>query len=289
MFPRPGVQRQVISNTYQKFIIVGKVRTGTTLLQSLLSSHEQIVSYGEVLHLLSMYFNGGQDTLRQAVHNPWSYISSRVYKDHPNHIKAVGFKTLYEQLGQNNVFLGRMNTTDVEVRTRERREAFSRFMGSTFDLDEARRQSERLVTFLAGDFDIKVIHMKRRNKLNTFLSAKLAGRSGAWNSHAGSYFHESCIVNPGECERFFEEVEKQERWYDELFQAGRMICVFYEDLCGDSTSWSRKIQEFLGVEYRDLSTALRKQNTLSIPERIDNYRELREAFRDTRWEGFFER
>ncbi len=86
--------RRVVNSTdYSRFIIIGIARSGTTYLQTLLSSHNQIISHGEVFHLLRQ----GRVDLHDIVRNPIEYINREIYRPHPEHIKAVVYKMVYRE------------------------------------------------------------------------------------------------------------------------------------------------------------------------------------------------
>jgi LPS sulfotransferase NodH len=276
--------RVVNSTDYSRFIVIGMARSGTTYLQTLLSSHDQVVSYGEVFHLLAKR----RVDLFEITRNPTEYVNREIYKPHPEHIKAVGYKMVYTEMGSGNIFLREMETRDVAANTKERRERFSLFMQTNFDLVKVRQRFADHLTYLENDPNIKVIHVRRRNRLEILLSTKLASRSGVWRSTSGSYLRGPIHLDFEECLRFFEETDTLENRYASLFRDHRVIQVFYEEMIGDTSSSLEEVQSFLGVEHKLLSSPLRKQNKLRAPDAISNYFELREEFRDTKWIGYFE-
>ena len=274
----------VKSAHYNKFIIIGNARTGTTYLETLLRSHPQIVSRGEVFHLLAKQKNG----LTGIINDPIGYVNKFVFKPYPPQIKAAGYKIVYSQLGADNVFLRKMDTTDVSPKTKEKRDAFSLFMQTNFDLIRARQRFADYLVHLEHDRDVKVIHLKRRNKLETLLSKKLASRSGAWNSLAGSYLSGPIYLDFKECLEFFKAIDSLEKKYDSLFQNHDLIEIFYDDLIKNTHEQLTTIQAFLCVSHEYLNSPLKKQNTLRASEAISNYFKLKEMFEDTEWINYFE-
>lgn len=65
------------------FIILCKPRTGSTLLHTLLNSHPNIYSYGEILR-------------RVGINNTGYSVNKDVFKKLPKSIKAVGLKVFYQ-------------------------------------------------------------------------------------------------------------------------------------------------------------------------------------------------
>jgi len=268
------------STNYNKFIIIGKSRSGTTFLQTLLSSHNQIISHDEVFHL---FLRRRNNDIYAIINDPIGYINGKIYRSYRENVKAVGYKMVYRQIGSDNVFLRKMETKDITAKTKETREKFFLFIQANFDLTKARQRFADYLTNLVNDHSIKVIHVKRRNKLETFLSWKLACRSGVWDSNQGSYLSGPTHLDFKECLRFFEETDALEKKYASLFQDHEIIQVFYEDMIKDTNNSLRKIQSFLGVEYEPPNSPLKKQNKLRTPEAISNYLELKEKFKDTKW------
>lgn len=70
-------------DNYKRFMVVGRARTGSTLLVSFLGSHPNIHAKGEIFSRL----NGGD----------YRKILRRTFGKQPPNIKAAGFKILYDQ------------------------------------------------------------------------------------------------------------------------------------------------------------------------------------------------
>ena len=95
------------TQNYRKFVIVCGIRTGSTMLCSLLASHPQTRTFFEVFHRytgstpfqVSGYRAKSSDPkisyLRQT--DPVGFINQEVWRKHPKNVKAVGFKLLYTQ------------------------------------------------------------------------------------------------------------------------------------------------------------------------------------------------
>ena len=268
---------------YTRFVIIGAARSGTTFLQSLLKSHPDIVCLGEIFHLLS---RRGHD-LDAIVRDPIGYVSNTVYRSYPSQTRAVGYKTLYSQIDAESFFLRELDTSHVSPATKEKRDDFSAFMAATYDLAEVRARFASLADFIKSDRELRVIHIQRANKLEMFLSFRLAGLSGAWNSMAGPYLNESVFLDPAECERFFVSTEQRQKTFSEMFAGHPLLSVSYADLANDTETCMAVVQEFLEVPVARLSSPLKKQAQRSMAEAISNFAELKAHFCGTRWEQLF--
>ncbi len=272
---------------YNKFILIGQARTGTTYLQTLLDSHRQIVSCGEVFHLLVKQRHDPVG-LDEIINDPIGYINKHVYGSYPGHVRAVGHKLLYSQIGSDSAFLKEMETDDVAPSTKKRRERFSRFMRAKYDLAEARRRFAGYLEYLKDSLEFRVIHLVRANKLETFLSERLASKSGTWTSSSGPYLPGATHLDPKACLEFFERVDALEREYDSLFGEHELLELSYEELVRDAGSSLGMVQDFLGVERTALSSPLKKQNRFRVSDAISNYSELKESLEGTKWIKYFQ-
>lgn len=268
---------------YKKFLIIGSARSGTSFLQTLLDSHHQIASHGEIFHLL-VYRN----RLVEICDNPIQYMKKRVYKSYPEHIKTVGFKGLYQQLGKDNNFLGNMATESVHSDICQRRKSFMERRNRVLDVEKARQAMSSALKWLVDDEELKIIHIKRANKLSTLLSKYLAERSDVWNSLRGLYSINSIRLEFEHCLGFFKNIESKEKEYDRLFRKHPVLHVTYESVVEDTDKQSKKILDFLSVDNQKLWSPLKKQNQLHAPQLIDNYSELKSRFASTPWSQYFE-
>lgn len=268
---------------YNKFLIIGSARTGTTFLQTLLASHDQISSHGEIFHLIA-----NKQRLVEIVTDPIQYMKRSVFGSYPEYIKAVGFKGLYQELGSDNVFLGDMGIKNVSPDVASRRSNFMTYRDSVLDINQARRGMDAVLKYLSDDKEIRIIHLKRLNKLSTLLSNKLAEQSDVWTSESGSYLSKTVKLDLGECHRFFRNIEEREGRYDRLFQEHPVLQITYESIIADTDNESKKIQEFLGVDYHVMQTLLRRQNRAHVSKIIENFNELKYEFSSTPWSRYFE-
>ena len=140
-----GIQQKLIdkglmrgNQGYQKFIILGRARVGSNLLNSYLNSHPNVVSREELFNpsLILRHSKIIKD-------NPVGYVESKAFKPMHSGIIAAGFKIFYDQ------------AQDTATRT--------------------------IWSFLKELKGLKIVHIKRDNLLRTYLSEKIAQKTGVWH------------------------------------------------------------------------------------------------------------
>lgn len=239
-----------------QFVIIANERTGSNLLVSLLSSHPDIHQYGEIV---------GESILRQEdIHTkirnvgPVRYIKNgfrkRFYK------RAVGMKFLYHQL---------------QARYAER-----------WSIDEL----SGILNELREDKKIKIIHLKRRNRLKVLVSAELARLTKEYVKRDPNNKSPEIpmTLTPEKCTSFFQEIGENETYFETCFQSHETIDIYYEDLISDTKNVCRRVLDLLQVETCDLKSTTLKQSQKPLSERIQNYKELKQYFKNTPSEIFFE-
>jgi LPS sulfotransferase NodH len=126
--------------------------------------------------------------------------------------------------------------------------------------------------------DVKVIHLKRRNLLDRYLSQQLAEISGEWVAYENPSEKptEPVRLDPKECLKDFHTAIWFEQLADEFFDDSPKLEVSYEDLVDNPEKESRRLLDFLGVEFHELSAKTLKQQTKKRSEIIVNYDELKD-------------
>ncbi len=67
-----------------------------------------------------------------------------------------------------------------------------------------------------------------------------------------------------------------------------MMDIFYEDLAADKNFETNRVLKFLGLKDANLESNHVKQNNQSLSDLISNYSDLKNKFKNTEWEIFFE-
>jgi hypothetical protein len=147
--------------------------------------------------------------------------------------------------------------------------------------------------YLKRDQDVRIIHLVRRNLLESLLSLQTALVTNVWGL-AGNETNPAQApvfeVQPEEAQAYFRSVLEQRRiTMAELDSPKRnILTVEYDrDLAADFEALMRRVQDFLDVPYAKLPPMLRKQGTEPVCERIRNYDSLRRHFADTPFSSFF--
>jgi len=242
---------------YTRFIILGRSRTGSNFLRSMLGSHPGVVVYGEILKSDQAVEWGtdGQETggrtLKMLCEDAPRFLDEIVFRKYPLEIGAVGFKLFYYH-AQDNLA----------------RPAWD---------------------YLKAHTEIHVLHIKRRNMLRTHLSRKRAELTDSWTNVDGSREKEPTVTLAyADCLADFERTSVWEGDFDAFFAAHPKLEVIYEDLDAAPSEQLDRIQEFLSLRKRPLHPGTHKQSSLPLSQAIANYAELKEQFHGTPWESFFD-
>lgn len=242
---------------YQKFVIVGVARTGSTLLLDLLNAHEQVIALGELFRGDGKIgwdrwpFRTDQSPSLLRLHDaqPLEFLETAVFRRWPREVAAVGFKLFYYH---------------------------------------ARTGPQAAVwAYLRREPDLAVIHLKRRNILEQYLSLQLAHATNVWSSLKSVAPAEPIRLGADDCLRHFQEVQAQEVACDAHFADHRILTVTYEDLVADRSAVMARVAAHLGLRPGPLEAKVVRQRTQPLSRAIANYEELREAFAGSTWERFF--
>ena len=260
--------------TFQPFVIISYLRSGTHLLRTSLESHPSIICQTEV-------FNSDNPNLPYPLSMPTQQVLDQwVYNKITAKIKHVGFVL----------------------------QAYHPHSLRTFPGIRANKNWENIWSILANTPNLKVIHLKRKNLLKRHLSHLKARASGQWHnwnalqlgkvsllerpaqSHIDQYQKSthSIIIDANLLKQDFLEVEYWHKKAEEFFKQHQCLAITYEDIAHDLSNQSLKVLNFLGASSLNLNSAVRKLEKRSLIESIANYYELKEVFTNTRWHAFFE-
>ena len=238
----------------QKFVIITSGRSGSYHLVDLLSSHKNIVCFGELFNKRGIGFwdeklNSSEEILLFRNKNPIKFLNKVILRDYPKEKEIFGFKLLYSQI------------------------------------------QKPILKYLKKK-KWKVIHLKRRNLLKQFISNKKAIVMNKWSDYNNDdiqiYNKIKINVNSTQFLKKCKSILKSQKKIDKIFKSNQLMEVFYENLCIDSETEMRKIQEFLEVKYKKLKPKQKKINKVKISETILNYTELKKQFIKTKYNIFFE-
>jgi len=245
------------TTNYTRFIILGRSRTGSNFLRGLINDNPQVVSVGEIfrnedqIDWDSPRFENNKTVLETYQRDPITFINKYLFRKFPVDIKAVGFKLFYYH-AQKPPF-------------------------------------NSIWKYLEEDNQIHILHIKRKNMLQTHVSRLKANQNNRWvNTNGENEQQSSVLVDPQECSKDFEQTKKWESDADDLFRNHPKLEIFYEDLSKNYETILRNVQEFLGVNYFPVRPGTHKQSNLPLSQTITNFVELREYFKNSKYTSFFD-
>lgn len=250
---------QTVANKgYQRFIITGLPRTGTNLLCSLLRKLPQVSCAAEIFNTRRIYIGSEALNTDPVLHvfreyNPLYFLDQMLWhEDHPQKIKAVGFKILKDH-----------------------------FLTYPVILD-----------YIYKNPKIKIIFCTRRNNLARYYSEKFAFLTDQWTStDKPCEISQKIKLAAPRCEEAFKSDEKFINSVTSMLEENKVeyFNLVYEDFASNISGELNKITDFLGLDRTETPISnLRKQNTSKLEDVIENYAELKEYFKTSRWKDFFE-
>ena len=247
-----------------RFMLLNAARTGSTMLAHMLNSHPDVRCHGEVLgpgkgkagdRLVGVDYASDparEGTLmEQRDRDPVGFLQQWVWGDDAP--RAAGFKIKYEEL--------------------------------------TKPDFELIRDWLTAERSVKVIHLVRQNRLKRLVSEVTAVRI------YGAYQLKDRDERPApprfelsveECRADFEKQQRREARFGRMFADHEVLDVTYEGLLDAGGTAVRDVQGFLGVEPVELRTTTEKMNPDELNGMLQNYDELRRAFRGTEHAAYFE-
>ncbi len=138
---------------------------------------------------------------------------------------------------------------------------------------------------------VSVVHLVRANLLDVIVSDETARARGRYHSPSVDLDPVTVSLDPGAVVKRLAVLDRQVRIVRRVLAATRIptIEVSYEDLAADSREFD-KILRFLAVRDSsyELTSKLRKLNTLKKPQIVENYREIEGTLSGTRFARFLD-
>jgi len=243
---------------YQKYVIIGTARTGTTMLWSYLNSHPEILClrgvFGATQKInFGKYYDSLPDEcfdvklINQRNTQPVEFLEKYVFKNYQRDYKAVGLKYFY-------------------------------------DHDKHLDDKNSLINYFIKNKDIKIIHVKRTNLLKTLYSYKRALNNKNWHGQEMNEFKIELSIN--ECEIYFNEITKQQQQFDALFK-GRIFQVNYEKFISKTSEILDDVQTFLGVSNQIQQNEIKQNVNRPLNQVILNFEKLKKHFNNTVYSQYF--
>ena len=259
-----------------KFVMLGKYRVGSNYLAHLLNSHPDIEVHGELFNVGNLAY------ATQWVHHPKRCIGS-FFAQANSGSYAKGFKLMYNQL---SVIEFDVDNWPPYLPERLHYEIERLRRRIRTPLAKIERNFDDALRYMIGVENVKVVHLKRRNMLDTLLSMKKALLEDNWKG--APYNTEKIQLTTSECEKFFRETLAQQTRYASIFSQCPTFDLYYEDLLANRNAVLHDLQTFLEVPpCPALSAPFGKQGRTSRSCKIDNYDLLQRHFEGTEWGHFF--
>jgi LPS sulfotransferase NodH len=229
-----------------RFVILAVPRTGSNLLCTLLNSHPQILCHHEVF-------------------NPQGVFTALDYRG-----QGLTVESLQQRDDDPLGFLDRVWQTGTDC--------------NCVGFKWTRGQNVEVLKSVVGDARIKKIVLRRRNRIKTFVSEKIAQQTQQWEVYSP---HELALPRPSihvDAKELLLHIESNQHFYVELLaELSRLgqphLEVDYETLLDGSATV--RMLEFLDVSPDVLLTAASvKQNSTDLRDTISNFSELAASLPD---------
>ena len=141
------------------------------------------------------------------------------------------------------------------------------------------------ITDLFREYGYSAVHLTRQNRLDQYISMKLAMQNNSWRSDAGAYEAVSFVADPEHIERYIGLFEEHDKLILEEISDLPKMRLTYEQLI--EPGGHNAVLDFLGLHRRSLVSRFIKQRSGTQRDAILNYDEMRERFCGTHTEEFF--
>jgi len=133
---------------------------------------------------------------------------------------------------------------------------------------------------LQADKNIKIILLHRNNLLRRHLSHQVMRAKKT---------HKDVIqtFSAFELAKEFSAMQQELVDFSERFAAHSILKISYEDMCNDYQETIGKVQNYLGLERRDIQPSISKNESMPLSEAISNYAKLKQKFSTTVWADYF--
>lgn len=169
-----------------KFIILTTARTGSNLLLDLLGSHPSITTLGELYNLNSL----NRSDLIAILQDPLQYLKNKMYSRLPHNNTTIGFKMFYYHATRQQLYANSYpdnNIANMHTNERQKILEFYNYIQHNYNLKAIERKLAAVWEHLKNDLRLRVIHLKRKNRLGTFLSLRRAYAIGQWSKSDGLF------------------------------------------------------------------------------------------------------
>lgn len=133
--------------------------------------------------------------------------------------------------------------------------------------------------------EYRAIILQRHNKVDQFISMKLAKENSSWRSDFGEYKIHQITIDPEELLSEIQDFTMRDEYIDDALKRLPSIKLFYEDLI--SGAGIQKSLEFLDLRPMALTSRYKRQRQYPRRETVANYDEMVRYFSGTQIGNFF--
>ena len=132
---------------------------------------------------------------------------------------------------------------------------------------------------------IKIIHLIRENILDSYVSLRMAIKTGVWRMDQDEWndIPRQVYIQPQECKKYFQEVEEMQEKIRSL--PNEKMEITYHELTTEYEKTLNQCFDFLEVEQMKINQPLNKLKKSINP--LKNGTELKKYFQNTKYEKFF--
>lgn len=245
-------------------LLIARQRSGTGAIGSVMDKHPDIKYLGEVFHPS----NVGQDT------NYFTFLKDRVSQDPGNALPDERF-ALFEAFLEEQAERHPGMTLVVDVKYR-----------SLHHLDGGWRGLVQRPTLLqmAIDRNIPILHLTRRNAVQSFVSGRLAEANEVWHARKDQAINvRSTVVNVRQLSNYIINTEREIELVEEWTHKYPRLAMFdYAEMMDDegmvAQAVAGKVAQTLGVgPFSDRAPNFIKQAPADLTESIENFDLVRKA------------
>lgn len=236
----------------KRFMVLTSGRSGSNLLVSLMKAHRGIRQHGEIFGEYQLESKRVRRRINQI--GVARYLDQRL--ERIAFESATGVKLLYGN------------------------------MESQYGRERGIHGVGALPRHIAADPRLLVVHLVRRDRFATVISAGLANKTRQWLN--GSYGGQRVRLPVEWVQSRFEWLEAWDDWVDQAIPPSRLLQINYETLVADTGAEIGRVFDFLGVRRTEVVSSVRKQRKRPKSKVVENFGELRAAFRGTPYAPMFD-
>lgn len=145
--------------------------------------------------------------------------------------------------------------------------------------------------FIKLDTSIKLIHLRRQNLLEMYVSQELANKSNVWSSKDKQVqkIDNRIEIDYEDFIKYCEEIRYWENSFLENFSSHSILEISYEELIKDTNLNVIRIFDFLNVKPVLVSSDFKKQNRNSISSLIINFEIFESRLKESSWSYLLEK